>query len=132
MNLSIRLAGLFATAVFIVTALPGFFKQVQPHHLTQMATDTISGVSLMETLLISVGGAVAAALIGYMIGEILTHPAPRRKKKIYVKKQVKEFDPSTVTSPTTPLLEYEPSPPSPAAPAAEPPLDLPSPQSSPE
>lgn len=132
MNLSIRLAGLFATAVFIVTALPGFFKQVQPHDLTQMATDTISGVSLMETLLISVGGAVAAAIIGYMIGEILTHPEPRRKKKIYVKKQVKEFDPAALVNPAAPLLEYEPSPPSPAASVAEPPLDLPSPQSSPE
>lgn len=131
MILSKRLAGIFATAVFIVTALPGFFRQVQPHDLTQMATDTFSGVSLMETLLVSVGGAVAAAIIGYMIGDILTHPAPKRKKKVYVKKQIKEFDPNAVAS-AAPLLAYEPSPPSPAATAAEPPLDLSNPQSGPE
>jgi hypothetical protein len=81
MNLAMRLAGLFGTAVFLLTAMPGFYRQIEPHDFSQMATDTISGMSMLETLLISLGGSVAAGFVGYMIGDILSHPQGKRKKK---------------------------------------------------
>jgi hypothetical protein len=97
MNLAMRLAGLFATFVFLLTAMPGFFKQIQPQDMAQMANDTFSGVSLLETLMLSVGGAVAAGVIGYIMGDILTHPDTRRsKKKVFIKKQLKEFTPNAL------------------------------------
>jgi len=126
MNLSVRLAGLFATTVFLLTAMPGFFKQIQPYDIGQMANETISGVSLLETLMLSVGGAVAAGIIGYIMGDILTHPDIRKtKKKIYIKKEVKTFDPTGMFNlfelqPDSPL--YEPPP---EVPNAQPPLVAP-------
>lgn len=99
MNLSVRLAGLFGTSVFLLTAMPGFFKQIQPYDVAQMATDTISGVGLLETMALSLGGAIGAGIIGYTMGDILTHPDTRRsKKKVYIKKQVKEFDIKNILS----------------------------------
>jgi hypothetical protein len=127
MNLAMRLAGLFATFVFLLTAMPGFFKQVQPHDIAQMANDTFSGISLMETLMLSVGGAVAAGVIGYIMGDILTHPDTRRsKKKVIVQKHVKEFTPNALLgaleSPPVSAALYEPPP---QVPTEPPPLQPP-------
>jgi len=104
MNLSMRLAGIFGTAVFLLTAMPGFYKQIEPHDFSQMATDTISGMSMLETLLISLGGGIGAGFVGYMIGDILSHPQGKRKKKAPAKK------PQNQTQPTEPVaLMPEPS-----------------------
>lgn len=95
MNLSVRLAGICGTSVFLLTSMPGFYKQIQPQDFAQMATGTISGTSLLETMVLSLGGAIAAGFIGYIIGDILSHPDAKRKKTVYLKRpEVKEFIPT--------------------------------------
>lgn len=117
MNLSMRLAGVFGTSVFLLTGFPGFYRQIQPHNFAQMATDTFSGMSMLETVFLSLSGAIAAGLIGYTIGDILSKPEGRRKKVIYRKRpQIKEF-----VVPTYTLSDIdEPLPLPPGPPAAEP------------
>ena len=128
MNLSVRLAGLFATSVFLLTAMPGFFKQIQPYDVGQMATEPISGIAMLETLILSVGGAIGAGIIGYTMGDILTHPDTRRsKKKVYIQRQIKEFMPTFnmfELQPDSPLYEAPPEVPTGEA-SAQPPLQPP-------
>jgi hypothetical protein len=83
MKLPVQLAGLFASGAFIVTALPSFFQQVLPSQLSMSTSsnmELISGVSLAETLLFSLGGTVVAGIIGFMIGNILSKPSGKPKK----------------------------------------------------
>jgi Mn2+/Fe2+ NRAMP family transporter len=78
MNLSMRIAGLCASGAFIVTALPAFFQQWSPN---SPMLDSFTGMSLLESLLISLIGAVIAGIIGFQIGKILSKPAGKKKKK---------------------------------------------------
>jgi hypothetical protein len=112
MNLSLRLAGIFGTFVFLLTSLPGFYRQIQPHDFSQMATDSFSGMSMLETIFLSLGGAMAAGFIGYTIGDILSKPNGKRKKTIYVKRpQIKEFVPTYTLSEIEEPLPLSPPPP---------------------
>jgi hypothetical protein len=79
MKLSLRLAGLCASATFILAGFPGLFQRLSP--LNPDALDTLSGMDLLEPLLFSVAGMVLAGLIGFQIGNILSHPAGHRMKK---------------------------------------------------
>ncbi len=81
MKLSVRISGLCASAAFIVTALPGFYQQAKPTDLAQIATDILPGMNIIEKILISLGGAVCAGVIGYVIGDILSNPQGKKKKR---------------------------------------------------
>lgn len=81
MKLSVRLAGLCGSGAFLLSALPGFYQQAKPTDIAQMATDVIPGVNIIETLLLSLGGAIVAGFIGYLIGDILSNPKGHPKKK---------------------------------------------------
>src|ERR1044072_4571855 len=74
MKLSVKLAGLFGSGVFIITALPGFYQHVKPASMQSMVNDVIQGMDILETLGISLGGAILAGAIGYLIGDILSKP----------------------------------------------------------
>ncbi len=104
MNLSVRMAGLCGTSVFLVTALPGFYRQIQPQDFTQMASDTFSGMAMLETLLLSLSGAIAAGFIGYIIGDIWAKPTGKRKKKVSAKAPV-EKPQAVVEAPQPYVLE---------------------------
>jgi hypothetical protein len=124
MNLSVRLAGMCGTSVFLLTAMPSFYKQIQPQDFAQMATGTISGTALLETMILSLGGAIAAGFIGYTIGDILSHPDPKRKKTVYLKRpEVKEFiptyKPSELDVAEPPVIGPLPEVPPPTAPPPE-------------
>lgn len=81
MKLSVRMAGLCASATFILTALPGFYQQAKPTHLAQIATDILPGMNIIEKMLISLGGAVCTGVLGYVIGDILSNPKGQKKKR---------------------------------------------------
>lgn len=81
MKLSVRIAGVCASGFFMLTALPGFYHQIGGGGLSPSSAP-ISGVSLMETLLLSLAGSVIAGVIGYKIGEILSHPKGRQVKPV--------------------------------------------------
>jgi hypothetical protein len=83
MKLSIRIAGICASGTFILTALPGFYQHTKPTSIMHMANETLAGMTILETLMISMGGAFAAAFIGYVMGDILSNPkgGPKKKKK---------------------------------------------------
>jgi len=74
MKLSVKLAGLLGSGVFILTALPGFYQQVRPVSFTSMLTEAVQSVSILEKLGFSLGGALVAGWIGYTIGDILSKP----------------------------------------------------------
>ena len=81
MKLSIRIAGICASGTFLVTGLPGFYQHTKPTNIAQMATEAVPGMTILETMLISLGGALAAAFIGYIIGDILEQPKGKKQKK---------------------------------------------------
>lgn len=80
MKLSLRLAGLCASATFILAGFPGLFQRLSP--LNPDALDSPSGMDLLEPLLFSVAGMVLAGLIGFQIGNILSHPTGQRTKRL--------------------------------------------------
>jgi hypothetical protein len=77
MKLSVKLAGLFASATFLITGMPALFQRVSPTDLA--ASETLSGIDMLETLLMSMGGTFVAGFIGYQIGNIMLHPKAKRK-----------------------------------------------------
>lgn len=77
MKLSVKLAGLFASATFLITGMPALFQRVSPTDLA--ATETLSGIDMLETLLMSMGGTLVAGFIGYQIGNIMLHPKAKKK-----------------------------------------------------
>lgn len=83
MKLSVKLAGLFGSGVFIITAIPGFFQHIRPTSLSGMANEAVQGMAIMETLFFALLGTGIAAVIGYIIGDILSkpmgNPAPRHQ-----------------------------------------------------
>jgi hypothetical protein len=74
MKLSIKLAGLFGSGVFVLTAVPGFFQQVKPSDINAMMSDAPQGMNILESLGFSLLGAVVAGVIGYIMGDILSSP----------------------------------------------------------
>ena len=86
MKLSMKLAGLFASGSFIVTGMPGLFQRLSLTDLS--ASETLSGIDLLETLLLSLAGTVVAGFIGFQVGNILLHP--KAKKNTRSPKQGKE------------------------------------------
>ena len=74
MKLALRTAGLCASGVFLLAALPAFFAQVAPMGLASGASVGIRGIALAETLVVSLTGAAMAGVLGYWIGDILAHP----------------------------------------------------------
>jgi len=77
MKLNARVAGICASGTFIITTLPAFFTQWKPNSIMG---DSFSGVSLVESLLFSVLGALLAGFIGFLIGSVLSKPAGKKKK----------------------------------------------------
>lgn len=123
MKLSFRLAGLCASGTFILTALPGFYQQVKPTDITSMATEAIPGMTILETLTISLGGALLAAFIGYVIGDILSNPKGGKRNKKAGKapaRQLSAVEPAMLTE-VTPAIEAIPA--SPVEETAQPALD---------
>jgi hypothetical protein len=80
MKLSIKLAGLCGSGVFILTALPGFYQQIKPASVDAMIFEMVPGMEILEILGISLLGALVAGGIGYKIGEILSNPAGNTRK----------------------------------------------------
>ena len=133
MNLAVRMAGLCGTSVFLFTAMPGFYRQIQPQNFAQMATDTFSGMSMLETIFLSLSGAIAAGFIGYIIGDIWAKPTGKRKKKAPLKASVEKPQPTpevtatyaleesalSLSDPLPPPGSTVPEPPPPPPPAGE-------------
>lgn len=80
MKLPLKLAGLFGSGVFILTAIPGFYQQVKPASLNAMMTDAIQGMAILEKLGISLLGALVAGVLGFVIGDIFSKPRGKVKK----------------------------------------------------
>lgn len=74
MKLPLKVAGLCWSVTFLVTALPGFYQRTRPTDFASISTESFSGMEIVETLSISLIGSLAAAMIGYMIGDILARP----------------------------------------------------------
>jgi hypothetical protein len=74
MKLAVKSAGLCASSAFIITALPAFFQQVAPLTQSIAPPGTLQGMTLIETILFSLAGALVAGSIGYIIGDILANP----------------------------------------------------------
>jgi hypothetical protein len=91
MKLNVRVAGICASGAFIVTALPSFFTQWKQD--TQPSNDAFSGYDLVETLMFCILGAILAAMIGFVIGNVLSRPAGKKKKR-----QAQASSPSSATS----------------------------------
>jgi hypothetical protein len=74
MKLNTKVGGICASLTFLITAIPGFYQQARPTAFNFIASDSFSGMAVVETLAISLLGAMAAWMIGYIIGDILSHP----------------------------------------------------------
>lgn len=83
MKLPVKAAGLCGSMTFLITAMPGFYQQIRPTDFSAMATNSFSGMAVIETLIMSLLGSIIAGSIGYKIGEILAKPqgAPKSQKK---------------------------------------------------
>ncbi len=88
MKLPMKVAGMCWSITFLVTAIPGFYQQTRPANFGSISTETFSGMTVLETLALSVVGSFAAGMFGYMIGDILSRPAnhPKNKKTTEVSK----------------------------------------------
>ncbi|HEY9686310.1 MAG TPA: hypothetical protein V6C52_04975 [Coleofasciculaceae cyanobacterium] len=114
MKLSIKLAGLFGSGVFICTALPGFYQQIKPASVESMIYDMVPGMEILETLGVSLLGALVAGGIGYKIGDILSNPAGNyQKQRGRAQKQPKQHELRPVTGEETYLDDLESAPLSP-------------------
>lgn len=117
MKLPMKVAGLCWSVTFLVTAVPGFYNQTRPMDFNTISAESFSGMAIVETLAVSLIGSFAAAIIGFMIGDILSNPQGANKEDI--------------KAPVTPLpveIEGNPEPsPSPEA-ALENELDYPFPE----
>ncbi len=80
MNLSMRLAGIFASIVFMITAIPGLYQQIMPNNV-MLPPELFSGITMLEILVMSIAGSALAGFIGYWIGDILSHPQGVRLRK---------------------------------------------------
>lgn len=94
MKLPMKVAGLCWSVTFLVTAVPGFYQQTRPMDFASISTETFSGMAIVETLSISLIGSIAAAMIGYMIGDILSSPQGMTKA---AKKAAARPSPAPVT-----------------------------------
>ncbi|WP_303672739.1 hypothetical protein [Vampirovibrio chlorellavorus] len=81
MKLNSKVGGICASLTFLITAIPGFYQQARPTDLNFIAANSFSGMAVVETLAISLLGAMAAWMIGYTIGEILSNPQKAAKQK---------------------------------------------------
>lgn len=81
MKLPMKVAGICWSLTFLVTATPGFYKHVRPMEIASIGKDVFSGIALLETLALSLLGAFAAGMIGFIIGDILSHPQGKPKTK---------------------------------------------------
>ncbi|MEB3245405.1 MAG: hypothetical protein VKJ06_05400 [Vampirovibrionales bacterium] len=79
MKLAGKLSLGFASAAFMAVVLPPFFTQ---------ALDPTMHYDLLKSLAIGVGAALIMGLIGRLIGMILTHPKPARRKAPLVRPTV--------------------------------------------
>lgn len=130
MKLPMKVAGLCWSVTFLVTAVPGFYNQTRPMDFNTISTETFSGMAVVETLAVSLIGSFAAAIIGFMIGDILSNPqaAHKEDKKAPVTPLPVEIEgnPEPISSPEAALenaLDY-PFPEAPSDPEAQlPPLD---------
>lgn len=80
MKLSTQLCGLCAAGTFLVLALPGLYQQIKPVHFQAMAVQPLSGMAMLESLLLSLGGATVAGALGYLMGVILSTPQGGKSK----------------------------------------------------
>ncbi len=80
MKLAVKFAGLLGSGVFLLTALPGFYQNVKPVSMDAMIYESVPGISILESLGMSLAGAVVAGIIGYMIGDILSKPKGKPKR----------------------------------------------------
>lgn len=79
MKLNTKVAGICASLTFLITAIPGFYQQARPTDFNFISVDSFSGMAVVETLVISLLGSLAAGMIGYLIGDILSHPQKPHK-----------------------------------------------------
>jgi hypothetical protein len=80
MKLPMKVAGLCWSVTFLVTAVPGFYNQTRPMDFNTMTTESFSGMAIVETLAVSLIGSFAAAIIGFMIGDIFSNPQGANKE----------------------------------------------------
>lgn len=73
-KLSVKFAGLCSSGTFLVTAMPAFFQKIALFGLFNESSGTLQGVQIIETLIFSLMGSIMAGAIGYVIGDILSHP----------------------------------------------------------
>lgn len=79
MKLNTKVGGICASLTFLITAIPGFYQQARPTDLNFISSGSFSGMAVVETLAISLLGALAAGMIGYIIGDILSNPKKTAK-----------------------------------------------------
>lgn len=95
MKLPMKVAGICWSLTFLVTAIPGFYQQTRPTDFAAMSSQSFSGMAIFETLLVSLIGSLAAGMIGYIIGDILSNPQGKPK----LAKEPAELKPQVVSEP---------------------------------
>jgi hypothetical protein len=95
MKLPMKVAGICWSLTFLVTAIPGFYQQTRPTDFTTMSSQSFSGMAIFETLLVSMIGSLAAGMIGYIIGDILSNPQGKPKAA----KEPSELKPQVIPEP---------------------------------
>lgn len=98
MKLPMKVAGMCWSLTFLVTAVPGFYQQTRPMDFATASAESFSGLAVLETLSVSLIGSFAAGMIGYMIGNILSHPQGKPKG---------DKEPVALSPPLSPKMEPE-------------------------
>ncbi|MEM0950632.1 MAG: hypothetical protein AAGI66_00635 [Cyanobacteria bacterium P01_H01_bin.74] len=81
MNPGIRTAGICGSVVFIITALPGFYRQSGLSNWDLMGSASFSGFELLISMGFSLLGALVAGVIGYFIGNIWNNPQGNKRRR---------------------------------------------------
>jgi hypothetical protein len=73
-TLSMKLSGICGSGIFILTAIPGYFQLIRPTDFTALASEPVSGITLLENLIFSLGGACVGGILGFFMGKIMESP----------------------------------------------------------
>jgi len=74
MKATLQGALLCGSAAFLVTITPEIFQQIMPVGFGSISVANFQAITLLESLLMAGVSALVAGAIGYIIGDILSHP----------------------------------------------------------
>lgn len=104
MKLAVKMGGMCGSAAFIITALPGLYQQILPFDISQMSVEALPSMAILETLMISFGGALGVGIMGYIIGDILSNPRGGKKRLKNTPPLPQAIMPAPAVEPASPLL----------------------------